>query len=103
MGLAPLFPEAAHLLREGTGHMPDRDISTQTGTALVALETRTPPHAGFSTVRPDARLLTQLLAMRHDAPVYRQRRRDEPAAATDAYRRAAGLVAPVLDRRSVSI
>ncbi len=83
--------------------MPDQDKSTTKGCALVALETPRASRAGFSTVRPDARLLTQLLAMRHDAPVYRQRRRDEPAVASDAYRRAAGLGAVSTGSRSISI
>ncbi len=79
--------------------MSDRDNSTRTGTALVPLQPQEPRSKSYARLRPDARLVTQLLAMRHDVPDYRQRRRSEPGEATSAYRHAAGLAVSISVRR----
>ncbi len=82
--------------------MPDQDIPAQTGTALVALEPVARRETNYARVRPDVRMLAQLLAARHDAPVYRQRRRGAPVEASAAYRQAAGICLATIVRRDFS-
>ncbi len=53
--------------------------------------------ANFRTVaRPDAAFLSQLLAVRHGTPEYREKRRAEPARAVAAYGALQGLARTVI-------
>jgi hypothetical protein len=57
----------------------------RTGTALVAIAQR-PHEAPPPAYRPSSAFAAQLLAIRHDAPAFRLRRRAAPGLATAAYR-----------------
>jgi len=63
------------------------------GTNIVAIGAAQPrptsPHVSALHARTSAAFTAQLLAMRHDVPCFRQRRRIEPGLAVAAYRAAA--------------
>jgi hypothetical protein len=71
--------------------MSDRD-NPAGGTAMVALSrmpaAKPPPRRPIGA---DPRFLAQLIALGHDLPAQRARRREAPAVAMQAYRAAAAL------------
>jgi acyl CoA:acetate/3-ketoacid CoA transferase alpha subunit len=81
---------ATTMRNDGKPTGPSRNL-TLYGTGSPASGSRT--SAARFAMRPDVAFLTQLLAVRHGSPEYRERRRAEPATAIAAYRAATVPVA----------
>jgi hypothetical protein len=103
ISLAILPLEQPHLCQKGTYLVIKALPPLAPSQSLTILEHQTRTITSFTISKPTSAFVTQLLATRHAAAAFRQKRRCSPAEAQIAYRAVSAMATVPLARANINI